>query len=195
MADNNDQVAVLATKAITGNRTAIERLIDIFHGDIFRMVYCRTHSQMDAEDLTQDVFIRMLKYLPGLKDSTRFKPWLFRIALNRIRDYHRKKKMLTFLGMATGKDDMEQVPAENHNHPVNNLMRQEFWKQFYQLTDILSQKEQEVFLLRFVDHLGIREIAQTLKKNENTVKTHLYRALKKFIRHSALHDLLKGNVS
>ena len=195
MAHNNDQVAALAAKAITGNRAATERLIDIFHGNIFRMVYCRIHSQLDAEDLTQDIFIRMLKYLPGLKDATRFKPWLFSIALNRIRDYHRKKNMLTFLGMATGKDDMEQVPAENQNHPVNNLIRQEFWKQFYRLTDILSQGEREVFLLRFVDHLGIREIAQTLKKNESTVKTHLYRALKKFMQHSALHDLLRGDVS
>jgi DNA-directed RNA polymerase specialized sigma24 family protein len=45
-----------------------------------------------------------------------------------------------------------------------------------------------------VDHLGIREIAEVLKKGESTVKTHLYRALKKFRQNPGLHALLKGGV-
>jgi RNA polymerase sigma-70 factor (ECF subfamily) len=53
--------------------------------------------------------------------------------------------------------------------------------------------EREVFTLRYLDQLGIKEIAETLKKSESTVKTHLYRALKKFRRASELRALLKGN--
>jgi DNA-directed RNA polymerase specialized sigma24 family protein len=51
-----------------------------------------------------------------------------------------------------------------------------------------------VFVLRFVDQLGIREIAETLRKSESTVKTQLYRALKKFKKASGLRALLKGSL-
>ena len=50
--------------------------------------------------------------------------------------------------------------------------------------------EREVFLLRFFDHLSIKEIAGVLKKNESTVKTHLYRALAKFKKEPAMRKLL-----
>ena len=55
----------------------------------------------------------------------------------------------------------------------------------------LPRMEREVFLLRFFDHLSIREIAGVLKKNDSTVKTHLYRALAKFKKEPAMRRLLK----
>lgn len=60
------------------------------------------------------------------------------------------------------------------------------------LLDKLSRLEREVFLMRFMDHLRIVEIAQVLNRSESTVKTHLYRALKKFKDEHALHKLLEG---
>ena len=194
-ADGDYRVTELVEKARAGHRPSLEQLVDHFHEDIFRMVYYRTSSRMDAEDLTQEIFIQMSKGLPSLKDAGRFRPWLFRIALNRVREFFRKRRILSFVGMTTELDAASQGTAENHNNPVNNIMRKEFQLQFHQFTKKLSRWEREVFILRFMDHLGIREIAQTLKKSESTVKTHLYRALKKFRQDASLHDLLKGAVS
>lgn len=59
------------------------------------------------------------------------------------------------------------------------MQRKEFWQQIRQITEVLSKTEREVFMLRFFDELSIKEIGTTLKKNESTVKTHLYRALDK----------------
>jgi RNA polymerase sigma-70 factor (ECF subfamily) len=70
-------------------------------------------------------------------------------------------------------------------------MREDFWKQVRLLLDKLSRLEREVFLLRFMDHLSIREISQIMEKSESTVKTHLYRALKKFKNDTALIQLLQ----
>ncbi|QTA90671.1 RNA polymerase sigma factor [Desulfonema magnum] len=195
MADSKyQQVSELVDKARHGNRNSTDQLVMLFHEDIFRMVYYRTRSRMDAEDLTQEIFMQMIKSLPGLKKTSRFKSWLFRIALNRIKDFYRKKSILNFFGTSTEVDESYQEISQNDDDPIDKLMRKEFWEQFRQFTEGLPRWEREVFILRFADHLGIREIAETLKKNESTVKTHLYRALKKFRQTPGLHDLLKGGV-
>jgi RNA polymerase sigma-70 factor (ECF subfamily) len=72
-------------------------------------------------------------------------------------------------------------------------MEKEFWHQFHGLTRKMSRLEREVFILRYLDELGIREIADTLKRNESTVKTHLYRALRKFKRAHGFRALFEGN--
>ncbi|ETR67705.1 MAG: RNA polymerase sigma-70 factor, ECF subfamily, partial [Candidatus Magnetoglobus multicellularis str. Araruama] len=79
--------------AQTGNRYALNQLIDYYQTDIFRLVYYRIHNRADAEDLTQDIFVQVIKRIRTLKDQKQFKPWLYRIALNRVRDYFRKKRL------------------------------------------------------------------------------------------------------
>lgn len=192
MADINYQVTELAEKARAGDRASLEQLVNHFHDEIFRMVYYRTRSRMDAEDLTQEIFMKMSKNLPGLKDAGRIKPWLYRIALNRVRDFYRKKSILSFFGTTTELEAVARATTEGHNDPGNNVMQKEFQLQFHRFTEDLSRWEREVFMLRFVNHLRIREIAEALKKSESTIKTHLYRALKKFKENSGLRDLLKG---
>ncbi|OQX25881.1 MAG: hypothetical protein BWK80_13295 [Desulfobacteraceae bacterium IS3] len=197
MADSDNQISILVKNAGTGNKAALEELLRLFREDIFRMVYYRVRSRMDAEDLTQDIFMQMMKHLPDLKDADRFRPWLFRIAVNRVTDFHRKKKLLSFLGTAA---DVEasffttgQALTEQSDNPENDMLKKEFREQFRKFAESLPRREREVFLLRFSDHLGIREISEILKKNESTVKTHLYRALNKFRENSELRDLITNS--
>ena len=195
MADSEYKVTELVEKAKAGNRASLEQLVDHFHEDIFRLVYYRTNSQMDAEDLTQEIFMQMSKSLSSLKDADRIKPSLFRIALNRVKDFHRKKRILTFFSTSPELDAAAQATTDNHNNPLNNMIQKEFRLQLRQFTDRLSRREREVFMLRFVDQLGIREIAEALRNSESTVKTHLYRAMKKFRQAPGLRSLLKGSLS
>ena len=192
MAKNNTEIADTVAKAIAGNRQATEQLADLYYQTVFRMVYYRTRSKSDAEDLTQEVFMQMVKYLPRLKDKNRFRPWLFRITLNKVYDFHRKKQFLTFVGNVS--DNTQDKASDNIQSrietPADELMRKEFWQQFRQLGDSLPRQEREVFLLRFADNQKIKEIARILKKSDSTVKTHLYRALKKFRQNCELRNML-----
>ncbi len=192
MLDNDNQITQLVEQAIIGNKTSLEQLLDHFYDDIFRMVYYRLPTRMDAEDLTQEVFMQMIKSLPNLKDSSLLRPWLFRIALNRVRDFHRKKSILSFFGSTAEKDVDASVNADNYSDPSKNIMDKEFRFQLRKFSENLSRWEREVFTLRFLDQLEIKEIVQILQKNENTVKTHLYRALKKFRGNRELYSLLLG---
>lgn len=187
------QVTSLVKEAKAGSKTAFEQLVDLFQEDIFRMVFYRTRSAMDAEDLAQDIFMQAFKNLSGLKAVDRFRSWLYSIALNRVRDFNRKKRFRSLFYSFNDSHEVAQLNAKTNDHheALDNLMIQDFWKQIGLLLDKLSRMEREVFLLRFMDHLSIKEISRVLGKSESTVKTHLYRALQKFKRESSILQLLQ----
>lgn len=169
----------------------MEELVILHHKDIFRMVYYRTGSKMDAEDMTQEIFVKMSKKLRQLRDPDRFRGWLHLIALNQIKDFHRKRRLLFFFSDPNEFEENE-LTSKNDN-PEKRVLEKQFWHFFFELRQKMPRMEQEVFTLRYLDQLSIREIAETLKRNESTIKTHLYRALKKFRKSSGLRALLKGN--
>jgi RNA polymerase sigma-70 factor (ECF subfamily) len=193
-ADATAEVAALAARASRGERAAFEQIIERFQADIFRMVYYRTRSRMDAEDLTQEIFMQAYRQVNRLQDPERLRAWLFAIAANRVRDFLRRKRLLAFFGTAA-EDGPPDVPDRQvHADPgsLDQLIQQEFWTELERLAAQLSHWEREVFFLRFLDQLSLREIAEVLKKSESAVKTHLYRALEKFKGNRELIGLLRG---
>ena len=179
--------------AKAGSRSAFAELVDLFQDDIFKMVFYRIRTQLDTEDITQEVFMQAFRKLSGLKKVERFKSWLFSIAINRVRDFNRKKRFRSIFQTSDTGNDIKPLDTQIHDQieAVDELMKQDFWKQIGMITDKLSRMEREVFLLRFLDLLSIREISSALKKSESTVKTHLYRALVKFRKNSSTIQLLK----
>jgi len=190
-------VGRLAKQARDGDGGAFEQLVSLFHESVFRMICYRTRSHMDAEDLTQDVFVKAYNSLSALKDLNRFRPWLFRIAVNRVHDFHRKKRLLLFFGGEKGQEYLEsrQTNPGQDSDPLKHVMKVELWDRIGSFVKKLSRWEREVFMLRFLDQLGIKEIAQVLGKSESTVKTHLYRAIRKFRGNPEVGSLLQGENS
>jgi RNA polymerase sigma-70 factor, ECF subfamily len=181
-------VASLVTKAKAGERWAFERLMRMYHGEIFRMVYHRIRSPWDAEDVTQDIFLLAYKNLASLKEADRFRCWIFRIAVNRARDYNRRKRFLAlFEPLAEHEKERELPDRDSNDHPsMDAIDRETFWREVGSYLERLSRKEREVFTLRFVDHLNIREISEVLGTGESAIKTHLYRALAKFRKNPSM---------
>jgi len=187
------QLVLLVNQAKDGNRSAFAQLIDQFQADVFRMVYYRIRSRADAEDIAQDVFLKAYQKISSIKDASRFRGWLFSITLNRIRDFQRKKRFRS-LFKAEDENIESQPPVEtgtDQPDALDHVLREDFWRQIRLILNKLSKMEREVFLLRFFDHLNINEIAGALKKNESTIKTHLYRALAKFKKEPGVRQLLK----
>jgi RNA polymerase sigma factor (sigma-70 family) len=181
--------------AQTGDHTAFHRLVDHFQPEIFRMLYYRTRSRMDAEDLTQDVFLKAYKHLTRLQSPQVFRSWLYRIAVNRVNDHFRKQRFRALFGNVSMDDETFQETEKMAVPPQGpeTLERKEFWHQVEKMLNTLSRTEREVILLRFFDQLSIKEMTMTLNKNESTVKTHLYRALKKMkAAFGDMQDLLEG---
>lgn len=192
-AGTGSSVETLVQQARAGSRQAFERIIVLYQAQIFRMAYYRTRSRMDAEDLTQDIFMQAFKNLARLQDVDRFRGWLFSIASNRVRDFHRKKRFraLFFRGADRDRPVEEKGDRNAFPDPLHGLMTKDFWKKIGAFLDTLPHMEREVFILRFMDHLTIREVAQALSKSESTIKTHLYRSLQKFKRENSLRQVLQ----
>ncbi|MDA8141738.1 MAG: RNA polymerase sigma factor [Desulfobacteraceae bacterium] len=168
-------------QARSGDRQSFHRLADHFQPEIFRMIYYRTRSKMDAEDLTQDVFLKAFKNLNQLESPQQFRSWLYQIAINRVRDHHRRQRVKALLGMVSMDEEEFQETEEMAVAPeaADQLARKDFWRRVHVMLDRLSRMEREVFTLRFLDQLSLKEISETMKRDESTVKTHLYRALAK----------------
>ena len=183
----------LVSKAMGGDRQALEDLVKMHWGNIYRMMYYRTFSRPDAEDLTQEVFLRAFTRLGQLKDGDAFRPWLYRIAVNLARDHGRKKILRSIMGRLSTEEPLDNQESETQTTPSNLdiLLRKEFWDQVRRFTQSLPRRQREVFLLRFMDHLTVRETAQVLNKSESTVKTHLYRAIARFQQQPDLIQLLR----
>jgi RNA polymerase sigma-70 factor, ECF subfamily len=196
--DRKAHTVILVEMAVDGNQNAFDQLVDLYYSKIFKMVYYRIRSGMDAEDVTQDIFTQVFKNIKSLKDLSLFDSWLFSIAVNKVRDFHRKKRFTSLFGVFsdnnTESDQEDEHEAFAASGPLENVIRKNFWKEFETVLKRLSYLEKEVFLLRFLDQLGIKEISEALKKNESTVKTHLYRALKKIRDDGSVKELLKGSM-
>jgi len=176
-----EQTARLVTLAQNGDHTAFHRLADRYQPEIFRMMYYRTRSRMDAEDLTQDVFLRAYKQIGRIESPALFRSWLYRIAVNRVKDFYRRQRIKSLVGWVSMDEEGFRESEEMVAAPdaEERLDRRDFWNRVEGLLERLSKKEREAFLLRFFDQLSIQEMTTAMGKNESTVKTHLYRALNK----------------
>ena len=188
----NRDVTDWVADAKAGDKESFRCLYHRFYGPIFRMIYYRTRSRSDAEDLTQDVFVAAFKQLSGLKQNTMFRAWLFRIAVNRVRDFYRRQRLqkLFFKPLAEQEEGQSEIP-DDVNGPLEKVVQREFWRNIATFLDGLPSMEREVFVLRFLDQLSFKEIAHVMNRSESTVKTHAYRSTLKFKRSPILTLLFK----
>jgi RNA polymerase sigma-70 factor (ECF subfamily) len=191
--DHDADVSKLAAEARSGNRFAFQQLVQQLEPRIFRMIFYRTRSREDAEDICQDVFLQAYRSLPKLKEPERFASWLFRIAVNRVKDHHRRQKFRSLFNVLhdTDSEDTADPLTDRGVDTMDAIVRKEFWQKVQAMLTQLSKMEQEVFMLRFLDDLGIKEITDVLHKSESTVKTHLYRALEKLKNDEAFRAFIK----
>lgn len=159
----------LVRKAKGADASAQSRLISLFYTKIYRYIYYRVNQKEDAEDLTNDVFVRMLESLENQSGS--FFAWLYQIASNRIVDYYRKKDVR--------KDTSEVGDAieyfESDEKSIDKMFLQnELRKGIQQLTG----EQQEVIVLRFIEGYQANEVAEMLNKTPTAIRQLQFRALK-----------------
>lgn len=165
--------AMLVRKAIGHDASAFGRLYDMHIDRVYRHIYYRVGNQADAEDLTQQVFLKAWEAIGRYKKmASPFIAWLMTISHNLVVDFYRTRKDRAYLEVEFLADDSTLSPerATEAGFEQQRLRR---------VVLQLGGDEQQVVILRFMEGFEFAEIASLLKKKEGNVRVILHRALVK----------------
>ncbi len=169
----------LITDYFNGDQPSLEVLIQQYLKPIYNFVYRYVDSAHEAEDITQEVFVRMWRNLKRFNQKKSFKTWIFSIAKNASLDYLKKKKAIPFSEFNTkeGRNCITDVLADPSPLPQELLERAGMAQILTSAIEKLSSKYRMVLFLRYNDHFNFREIAEFLGEPLHTVKSRHRRAL------------------
>lgn len=154
------------------NGDDLEKVFLKWHKEIFRYAILRLNDKQLAEDITQEVFIKAWRYRENFDpEKSSIKNWLYIIVTNLIRDHYRVNE----------KKKSENL---NENIPDKTNIKADFdqdtlIKYLYQKLSQLSQRDQEIIILKYKEGFPLKEIATILNIEYNAAKVALHRATKK----------------
>jgi len=143
---------------------------------IFRFILLRIKNYHEAEDLTQTVFLKAWKGLPKYEEKNQFLSWLYAIARNTIVDYWKKKKEFVF-------DSEKTDILEDCQDFLETLQEEEDFKGIINAIDLLSEDQQEIIILKFIEDLPNREISEIMERSEEAIRQLQVRAIKSLKAH------------
>ncbi|UCE58187.1 MAG: sigma-70 family RNA polymerase sigma factor [Phycisphaerales bacterium] len=166
---------------------ALEQLVDLYSGRLYGFLYRFTNQRGDAEDLVQEVFVRVVRSIENYEHDGRFEGWLFRIAANLARDRIRHVQRSPHIGSldSTGTDDAEPPRgAARQSDPVGPrpdraMELAEDVDRLQVALSELSEPEREVILLRHYSEMSFSEVAETMGTPLGTALARSHRGLTK----------------
>lgn len=164
-----------------GNITLAAELFDRYHIPVYNYFLKVNRDRSLADDLTQTVFEKLIKYRTSYGNKKSFKSWLFTIVRNVNIDHHRRKRVFV-------------DPSESHNTADRNddvqvtMEKSERSSQLMKAITRLSTEEREIITLTKFEKFKYAEVAQMLKLTETGVKTKVHRTIKK-LRHILVNDI------
>jgi len=168
---------ILVRRAQQRDEEAFTQLYEEHFDKIYRYVALKIGDQMEAEDLTQQVFIKALQSISSFKwKGIPFSAWLFRIARNQVVDYVRKKKRQATV-------PLDESLAGSEIDPQLAAERKLEIEQLLLATKKLTEAQHEVLSLRFTSELSVGEVAKIMGKSQGAVKA---------LQHSAIVALRKA---
>ena len=164
---------------LKGDEESLEILIKRYLKPIYSFVYRYTGSGQDAEDITQEVFVKVWRNLKKFDQQRSFKTWIFAIAKNTSIDLLKKKKAIPFSEFENeaGENMITETLADPSPLPHELLEKAGMAQMLTSAMDTLSPKYRMVLFLRYNDHFNFREIAESLGEPLNTIKSRHRRAL------------------
>jgi RNA polymerase sigma-70 factor (ECF subfamily) len=170
--------AEIVARVLKGDRQAYAMLVEEYKSPVYNLAYRMTGNSSDADDLTQETFIRAYKYLWRYDSKRKFFTWLYSISLNLIKNHIKKNKIIS-----KGVDGIRILSAEQSNSLQD--------RQFIENHDInvyllqVPYKLRSLIIMKYHQELSFEEIAQITGKSLSAVKMSIYRgleSLKKMIK-------------
>lgn len=172
----------IVRRAKSGDERAFEQLVLEYENKVYNLAYRYTNNEFDARDISQEVFLRVYRFLGQFNEDSQFSTWLFRVASNVCKDTLRKKYAKNEMSFSAVSEDDEEysfdVPDLKYN-PENELEKSEMRREISEGLQNISAEHREILIMRDVIGLPYENIAQVLELEEGTVKSRISRAREK----------------
>lgn len=156
-----------------GSAQALTLLYNLYSEKIYNTALSYTKNVEDAEEITQDVFVKIYKGASSFKGSSSLNTWVYRIAVNTSLNYLKKKNRFIFF-----KNTLSISHSIDFKHPGVLLENKENAAALYKAMDYLPNKQKTAFILSFIEELPRQEVADIMKTSLKAVESLLQRAKK-----------------
>jgi len=173
---NKKQENEIIQSILNGDQEKFALFVDKYKGPVYNLVYRLTGNRHDAEDLTQETFIKAYKSLNIFQIKYKFFPWLYTIAINLTRNHLKKKKPLFVENIEDIKPDNRQ--SDKYNPEINIIKHQEA-QALARSIQRIPIALREAVILRYYFYLPFEEISRILCISLSGAKMRVYRGLEK----------------
>lgn len=167
-----ESLADIIERARTGCREAFDDLISRFEGKVLKTALYLTRNMDEAQDIAQEVYIKIFRNIHTCEDIDRIDNWIYRITVNAVRDFQRRKRL--FLPL-TG--------IVKILRPHDPVIRGEIRTRLTEALALLSFNEKAAFVLKVLEEKDTAEVAEILGCSTVTVRSYLHWARKKLQNH------------
>lgn len=185
--DEKEQEFEIVRRAQDGDRQAFQQLVETYQRKVYGICIGMLKDPDDSMDVSQEVFIKVYRYLEKFNFQSSFYTWLYRITVNKCIDYIRKQKRKREVDYDDGilrDDDVEGdesiLPSRLGINPDKVYGRKELRAKMLEALETLSEKHRTILILREVEGLSYEEIADVLQISKGTVMSRLYHARRYF---------------
>lgn len=162
----------LVDLALGGDECAFENLIRKHYSSVFNLSYRWCRIREDAEEITQEVFLKLTRWLDTFNRKSSFKTWLYRITINTAKDYSRRSSTRRSYESAFAREQSSENPGIS---PIEYAKA----NRIYDAIDALPHEQKASLMLVMTEGLSHREAAGILKCSETTVSWRIHKARKK----------------
>ena len=170
----------LVFKSQQGDMHAFDELVERYHGKIYGLTYNMTSNREDAEDLTQEVFVKAFEALPRFRGKSSFYTWLYRIAVNKTINYRKKRNRKRALSLDQFDQDIKTDDVYHDltakGSPLRSISLSELQEKLNEALQHLSEKHRTVVVMHDMQGIPHEEIAKVVGSSVGTVRSRLFYA-------------------
>lgn len=179
--------SLLIEKIKNGDDDAMEAIVKKYKKKIYYLAYDLTNNSEDAEDLTQEVFFKAYSRIASFKGESTFGTWLYRITFNHYLDKRKKKSYLMNKKAEQIQELSDETSGLSEHNPGRKYQDKQISEHVYSALKNITPREKCVFVLRHYNDHQIKEISEMMDISEGTVKSLLFRAVKKLQKELAYY--------
>jgi RNA polymerase sigma-70 factor (ECF subfamily) len=176
----------LIERLTAGDRSAFQELVEQYKKRIYGLAFNMIRNHHDAEDASQEVFIKAFRSFHTFRKDARLGSWLYQITVNTCRDYYRRKPREAAAFVSLSEADAPAVETSAwSDSPEKNAEARLLQARIDLVLTTITEQERAAFVLRHYEELDLKSIAEVMEISVGSVKSYLFRGIRKIRRELA----------